>query len=69
MTPRAAASARRVVSFYEDAEYPRLVRAAEAIGPRAHVAVLLGGDAGLRLGEILGLEWTDLDLPRGLIKV
>ncbi len=25
--------------------------------------VVLGGDAGLRLGEILALEWRDVDLP------
>ena len=24
--------------------------------------VLLGGDAGLRLGEIVALEWRDIDL-------
>ena len=24
--------------------------------------VLLGGDAGLRLGEIIALEWRDIDL-------
>ena len=26
--------------------------------------VLLGGDAGLRLGEIIALEWRDIDLAR-----
>jgi integrase len=25
-------------------------------------AILLGGDAGLRLGEIVALEWRDVDL-------
>ena len=25
--------------------------------------VLAGGDAGLRLGEIIALEWRDIELP------
>jgi integrase len=62
-------TAKPVVEFYEEPEYQRLVTAAEQVDPRAHLVVLLGGDAGLRLGEILGLEWTDLDLARRLIKV
>ncbi len=35
------------------------------------ITVLMGGcgDAGLRLGEILGLEWPDLDFARELVKV
>jgi integrase len=43
--------------------------AAEKGDARTHLAVLLGGDAGLRLGEILGLEWSDVDSGRGLLKV
>ena len=30
--------------------------------PEAHLMVLSGGDAGLRLGEIVAVEWRDLDL-------
>ena len=58
-----------VVEFYEESEYERLVDAAKKLDPRTHLAVLLGGDAGLRLGEILGLEWTDVDNGRSLLKV
>src|SRR4051812_41607629 len=29
--------------------------------PQAHLVVLLGGEAGLRLGQMIGLEWTDLN--------
>jgi integrase len=29
---------------------------------QAHLMVLLGGDAGLRLGEIIALEWRDVEL-------
>lgn len=41
--------------FYTEEEYGRLVEAALQIDPRVAVAVLLGGDAGLRCGEILAL--------------
>jgi integrase len=58
-----------VVEFYEPEEYRRLVEAANRHDPRAFIVVLLGGDAGLRLGEIEGLEWTDVDFGRALLKV
>ena len=58
-----------VVEFYEPEEYRRLVEAAGRHDPRARIVVLLGGDAGLRLGEIEGLEWTDVDFGRALLKV
>jgi integrase len=31
--------------------------------------VVLGGDAGLRLGELLALEWGDIDFTRSLLHV
>ena len=31
-------------------------------GPDAYVMVLAGGDAGPRLGEIIALEWRDIDM-------
>ena len=62
-------SAKPIVSFYEEPEYERLVEAAAETDPRTHVAVLLAGDAGLRLGEELGAEWPDVDLQRRLLKV
>jgi integrase len=55
--------------FYDFDQYDWLVQAAEAIDPRTHLVVLLGGDAGLRRGEIIGLEWPDVDLRRGQITV
>ena len=30
---------------------------------------MLGGDAGLRRGEIIALEWSSVDLRRGLLTV
>lgn len=56
-------------AFYDFAEYDRLVRAAEKCDRTVLVTALLGGDAGLRRGEIIGLEQTDLDFERGTIYV
>jgi len=57
------------VDFYEVEDYERLVPAAEKLGPAQQLVVLLGGDAGLRMGEMIALEWSDVDLKRGLLKV
>lgn len=55
--------------YYEVDQYEDLVDAAKKLDDRIHVMVLLGGDAGLRLSEILGLEWPDIDLMRGSLRV
>ena len=55
-------------SFYDFDEYERLVTAA-AVDPDGHVAALLGGEAGLRCGEMLALEWRDVHLARRQICV
>jgi integrase len=47
--------------FYEEDVYERIVEAARQIDPRIHAAVLLAGDGGLRRGEIIALEQTDVD--------
>jgi len=49
--------------FYDFDEYEQLVEAAKA-EPNAHLIVLLGGEAGLRCGEIMALEWRDVDLGK-----
>jgi len=54
---------------YDEQEQAVLLAAAQALGPMYVVVVLLGMDAGLRRGEILGLKWSDLDLKRGIITV
>lgn len=56
-------------SWYEAHDYERLKTAARKLGGDVYLLVLLGGDAGLRRGEILSLKWTDLDLARRLIHV
>jgi integrase len=55
--------------FYEFADYARLVEAAARIDSRTLTLVLLGGDAGLRRGEMIGLRWCDTDMRRRLITV
>jgi integrase len=50
--------------FYDFEEYERLVEAAKAADPNAYLIVLLGGDAGLRCGEMMALEWRDVDLGK-----
>jgi integrase len=49
--------------FYDFDEYSRLVDATDG-DPQARVVVLLGGEAGLRCGEIMALQWTDIDLDK-----
>jgi integrase len=55
---------RTEMSFHDFEEYERLIEAASTIDPNAHLAVLLGGEAGLRCGEIMALDWDDIDLKR-----
>jgi integrase len=50
--------------FHDFAEYERLVAASRELGPLSHLIVLLGGEAGLRCGEITALEWSDVDLAK-----
>jgi integrase len=57
------------MGFYGFGEYGALVDAAEKIDLRILGMVLLGGDAGLRRGEIVAFEGTDVDYRRGVIKV
>jgi integrase len=49
--------------FYDFDDYERLVEAAKA-EPNAYLIVLLGGEAGLRCGEMMALEWPDVDLGK-----
>jgi integrase len=55
-------------SFHDFEEFERLVEAARSEAPALLVA-LLGGEAGLRCGEIMGLEWTDVDFAKRQLTV
>ena len=50
-----------VAEFHDFADYGRLVKSARDDGQLSHLIVLLGGEAGLRCGEIMALEWRDVD--------
>jgi len=49
--------------FHDFDDYERLVDAARS-DKDAYLIVLLGGDAGLRCGEIMALGWNDTDLRK-----
>jgi integrase len=57
------------IRFYDFGEYERLLAQAEQESHQAYVTALLGGDAGLRRGEMAVLEWPDVDLDKRQICV
>lgn len=59
----------RKLDFYDFDEYEALVTAAGKCDPQSLLVVLLGGEAGLRRGEMMALEWTDVDFRRRLLTV
>jgi integrase len=59
----------READFHDFDEYERLVEASKVTDSQAHLIVLLGGEAGLRCGEMMALEWTDVDLSRQQLHV
>ncbi len=55
--------------FFDFEEFESLVQAGQATDARAHLIVLLGGEAGLRCGEMMALEWCDVDLQKRQLRV
>jgi integrase len=53
---------KKTMGFHDFDQYERLLTVARKRGPDAYLMVLAAGDAGLRLGEIIALEWRDIDL-------
>ena len=51
-------------SFHDFDDYERLVDAAGRLGRDTCLLVLLGGDAGLRCGEMMAIAWDDVDLHK-----
>jgi integrase len=58
-----------IMSFYEEEQYARLVDAAKTMDGRVHLMIVLGGDAGLRRGEMVALQPCDVDLRRNQLHV
>ena len=56
-------------AFHDFDAYERLLSAAKSIDWRTYLIALLGGEGGLRVGEIVALEWRDFDLGRRQISV
>lgn len=50
-------------SFHDFEEYERIIEATRS-SLQDYLVVLLGGEAGLRCGEIMALEWSDVDLNK-----
>jgi integrase len=56
-------------SFHDFEDYERLVEAARVDSAMAHLIVLLGGEAGLRCGEMMAMEWADVNLAKRQLTV
>jgi integrase len=68
-TIRLLAIAKPSAQFHDFDAYERLVSSAERFDARAYLLVLLGGEAGLRCGEMMALERSDIDLSKRQICV
>lgn len=55
--------------FHDFDEYERLVGATKATDAQAYLIVLFGGEAGLRCGEMLALQWVDVDLAKRQLRI
>lgn len=55
--------------FYDFEEFERMVRTARDLGSDYYLLVLLGGDAGLRRGEIIALEQSRCDTKLGQLRI
>lgn len=56
-------------NFHNFEAFETLVQVARETDDVAHLIVLLGGEAGLRCGEMMALEWKDVDLTKGRLCV
>jgi integrase len=56
-------------AFYEFADYDHFIETAAKVDKRAELIILLAGDAGLRLGEVLALRWPNVNFNRHVVIV
>jgi integrase len=57
------------IDFFEFGEFDQLIAAAEQCDWQTHLIVLLGGQAGLRSGEMRALRRSDVNFATGKIRV
>lgn len=57
------------MGFLDFDDYQGLVNAAKSWDASAHLVVLLGGDAGLRCGEMMALRWEDVNLKKRQLRI
>ena len=63
-TIRLLKAPRAEAQFHDFEAFKRLVAAADRLDRTTLLLVLLGGEAGLRCGEMMALEWRDVDLDQ-----
>ena len=68
-TMRLLKVSRPAMAFHDFPAYEQLVESAKAVDANAFLIVLLGGKAGLRCGEMMAVEWSDVDLNQDQIRV
>ena len=68
-TMRLLKVSRPAMAFHDFPAFEQLVEAAKAIDVNAYLIVLLGGEAGLRCGEMMAVAWSDVDLNQDQIQV
>ena len=68
-TIRQVKTSRPVMAFHDFEAYERLVAAALGVDANAYVIVLLGGEAGLRCGEMMALERPGVDLGKRQLRI
>jgi len=56
-------------AFHDFDAFEDLVAAAQKTDERSTLVLLLGGEAGLRMGEIIALRWPQVDLRRKMLMV
>lgn len=59
----------RAIDIYSDVEQVRLKRVLSRVDHIAYLAVILMMEAGLRIGEALALEWTDILWSRRAVRI
>ena len=63
------APARTKVRIMDEASVARMIRALEDEPMQYRVIVMLAIDTGLRLGELMALKWSDIDMGSAILKV